>query len=460
MYKIDFNMPLHVHFIGIGGISMSGLAEVLIDRNFSISGSDVSPSQLVEHLKALGAVVSIGHKAENITNNLDLIVYTAAIKPDNVEFITALEMKIPMIDRAELLGQIMSNYPHSIGIAGTHGKTTTTSMMSQILLDAEMDPTISVGGILDLLGGNIRVGSSSYFITEACEYANSFLKFHPTVALVLNVEEDHLDFFKDLADIRNSFRKYLENVPDHGTIVMNSDIENYEELIQGLKCKIITYGSSEEKSDYTARNISFNKQGCATFDLYFRGTVIDTITINSTGTHNIYNAMAAIIAATAIGLKVATVKKSFEHFIGPKRRFEYKGSLKGITIIDDYAHHPTAIAATITAAKNIEHRELWVVFQPHLYSRTKSFLLEFAHALSLADHVILADIYAAREKDLGEIHAKDLLNALQPLNDKCHYFSSFDDIEIFILENCIPSDLLITMGAGNIYIIGEDLLLG
>ncbi|MBC7959625.1 MAG: UDP-N-acetylmuramate--L-alanine ligase [Vallitaleaceae bacterium] len=460
MYKIDFDKPLTVHFIGIGGISMSGLAEVLLKQNFRVSGSDIASTSITGHLKDLGATVFLGHSGSNITKELELVVYTAAIKPDNVEFLSVQAHSIPMIDRAELLGQIMSNYPHSIGVAGTHGKTTTTSMMSQLLLDADKDPTVSVGGMLDILGGNIRVGDSSYFITEACEYANSFLKFYPSVAIVLNVEADHLDFFKDLEDIRRSFRRYLENVPENGTIIINSDIIDYETLVEGLKCKVITYGSSENHPDYTAKNISFNKFGCATFDLYLKGQKLESIAINSTGTHNIYNAIAAIAAAGAMGIEAATIKNSFVNFVGPKRRFEYKGSLKGVTIIDDYAHHPTEIEATLKAAKKIDHHALWVVFQPHTYSRTKSFLNEFAKALSIADHIILADIYAAREKDLGEIHAKDLLLKLQPLNEQCHYFSSFDEIEIFILENCIPDDVLITMGAGNIHLIGEDLLLG
>lgn len=460
MYKINFNKPLHVHFIGIGGISMSGLAEVLIKQDFTISGSDTNTSQITDHLKSLGAAIYLGHSANNITSDIQLIVYTAAVKPDNIELISAEEKGIPIIDRAELLGQIMSNYPYSVGISGTHGKTTTTSMISRILLDAGKDPTISVGGIVDFIGGNIRVGNSPYFVLEACEYANSFLKFKPFIAVILNIEEDHLDFFKDINDIRKSFRLYLENVPKDGYIIINSDIDNFSELTEGLLCNIITYGSDEDKSDFTARNITFNSLGHATYDLYYRKNYIDTISISSTGIHNAYNSIAAIAAANALGLQVNDIKKSFVDFIGAKRRFEYKGSLKGITVIDDYAHHPSEIEATLSAAKKLSHNNLWVVFQPHTYSRTKTFLNDFAKALSIADHVILTDIYAAREKDSGEIHSKDLLNALKSFNEKCYYFSSFDEIEIFILERCIPNDVLITMGAGNINIVGEDLLLG
>ncbi|PKM95275.1 MAG: UDP-N-acetylmuramate--L-alanine ligase [Firmicutes bacterium HGW-Firmicutes-1] len=460
MYKIDFNKPLNVHFIGIGGISMSGLAEILINNHFTISGSDIAHSKMTEHLQSIGITVYIGHHAENLTNSLDLIVYTAAISKDNPELLSAKALSIPTMDRAELLGQIMANYTHSIGVAGTHGKTTTTSMMSQILLDANLDPTITVGGILDILDGNIRVGSSNYFITEACEYANSFLKFSPLIAIVLNVEEDHLDFFKDINDIRSSFAGYLNNVPENGYIIMNSDIENYLGLLEGLNCNIITYGTNEAISDWTCKNVSFNEKGCGNYDLYYKAKLVDHIQINSTGIHNVYNSIAAIAAAHTIGIDITSSKSSLENFSGPKRRFEYKGSLKGVTVIDDYAHHPTEIEATIKAAQKLEYNKLWIVFQPHTYSRTKAFLNNFAKALSIADHVIITDIYAAREKDPGDIHSTDLLVQMKDINENCHYFASFDDIEIFLLENLVPNDVLITMGAGNIYIVGEDLLNG
>lgn len=460
MYKIEFNKPLHVHFIGIGGISMSGLAEILINNDFSVSGSDIASSQMTAHLENIGATVYIGHQESNLKSPIDLIVYTAAIHPDNPELMAAKARSIPVIDRAELLGQIMDNYTHSIGISGTHGKTTTTSMISQILLDAKKDPTITVGGILDILSGNIRVGNSSYFITEACEYANSFLKFSPYIAIVLNVEEDHLDFFKDLDDIRNSFSGYLNNVPNDGYIVINSDIDDYELLVKDRTCHIITYGSDESKSVWYPKNIKYDKRGCGIYDLYHQGKFIDTITLNSTGIHNIYNSIAAIATTYIIGIDITTAKSSLTNFEGPKRRFEHKGNLKGITIIDDYAHHPTEIEATLNAAKKLEYEHLWVVFQPHTYSRTKAFLENFANALSLADRVIITDIYAAREKDPGDIHSKDLLVMLKEKNENCYYFSSFDEIEIFLLENLIPNDVLITMGAGNIYIIGEELLRG
>lgn len=458
MYKLDFNNPINVHFIGIGGISMSGLAEILIDRGFTVSGSDISSSKVINRLDSLGASISIGHKASNITKDIDLIVYTAAIKEDNVEYLEGKNLNIPLMDRASLLGQIMANYKYPIGVSGTHGKTTTTSMVSHILIEADKDPTISVGGILNLIDGNIRIGSSEYFITEACEYCDSFLKFYPYIELILNIEEDHLDYFSGITHIRNSFKKYAENVPDDGYVIINSDIENYEDIVNDLSCNVVTFGKLESKSDYYPKNIKYDSNGCPTFDVYNKFNYLTTISLKVTGIHNIYNALAAIATARILDLDTSRIQRGLESFYGTNRRFEYKGSLRGVTIIDDYAHHPTEIKATLTAAKNMNYNKLWVVFQPHTYSRTKAFLNEFAKSLSLADGIIVADIYSAREKDPGDIHAEHLARELSLLNDNCYYFSSFDEIEIFILQNCVPNDLLITMGAGNIYLIGDDLL--
>ncbi len=459
MYQVDFNRPIRVHFIGIGGISMSGLAEILMHNKFNISGSDMNPSDIIEHLRTLGAAVQIGHHGDHIDSSVDLVVYTAAIKVENPEYQKALGLDIPMIDRAELLGQIMDNYPCSIGIAGTHGKTTTTSMVSKIMMDAQLDPTVSVGGMLDTIGGNIRVGKSEYFITEACEYANSFLKFRPYLGIILNVEEDHLDFFSGIDEIRASFRHYLENIPANGYAVINTEIPDYAYLVSGLPCKIITYGKAMG-ADWSAVDITFDDAGHASFTLQYHNEPVMDVYIAATGIHNVYNALASFAAAHALGLPLEGAKSALESFSPPKRRFEYKGSLLGVTVIDDYAHHPTEIETTLQAAQNLRHNKLWVVFQPHTYSRTKSFLQEFAQALSLADGVIVTDIYAAREKDPGDIHARDLVNALSKIHPNSHYISSFDDIEIFLLENCIPEDVLITMGAGNVYLIAEDLLRG
>ena len=457
MYKVNFEQPIHIHFIGIGGISMSGLAEVLLERGFTVSGSDMKPSPITEKLESHGAMIHYGQCAENITDDIDLAVYTAAIHPDNPEYKEVLRRNIPHFDRAELLGQIMSHYRNSIAVSGTHGKTTTTSMLSLILMQGGCDPTISVGGILKDIGGNIRVGRSENFITEACEYTNSFLKFDPRIVLILNVEEDHLDFFKDIDDIRRSFRLFAEKPGKDGVLIINKDIDHVEYFTADLPCKVITY-SLDKPADLTAANIAFDDHACGSFDLIIHGENRGRFHLSVSGIHNISNALAAIAASLELNISMDAIRKGLEAFKGTDRRFEYKGETGGVTVIDDYAHHPTEIEATLKAAANCPHRQVWCVFQPHTYTRTKAFLKDFAKALSLADHVVLADIYAAREADTGMIHSKDLLAELQKRNVAADYFPSFKEIEDFLKTHCQPGDILITMGAGDIFTVGEDLL--
>ncbi|MDD3253643.1 MAG: UDP-N-acetylmuramate--L-alanine ligase [Lachnospiraceae bacterium] len=457
MYQIDFKKPLAIHFIGIGGISMSGLAEILLREGFRISGSDAHESPLTEHLAQCGAKVTYGQRAENITDDMDLVVYTAAVHPDNPEYAEVVRRGIPMMSRADLLGQIMKNYKEAVAVAGTHGKTTTTSMVTEILLAADTDPTISVGGILNSIGGNIRVGGSGLFVTEACEYTNSFLSFFPTMEVILNVEADHLDFFKDLADIRHSFRLFAEKLPADGMLIINRDIENYEEISGGLACRVVTVGHSAD-SDYSAADITYDAFARPTFTLLEKGNLAETIKLSVPGEHNVYNALAAIAVARTLGLSKQAIVDGLHQFTGTDRRFEKKGEIGGVTIIDDYAHHPQEIAVTLAAARNYPHKKLWCVFQPHTYTRTKAFLNEFAEALSAADEVILADIYAARETDNLGISSRDIADLIEQAGTKAHYFSTFDDIETFILENCSTGDLLITMGAGDIVKVGERLL--
>ena len=368
MYKIDFQCPVHVHFIGIGGISMSGLAEILLKEHFTVTGSDSKESPLTRHLTDLGAVIHYGQKAENITDDIDVVVYTAAVHADNPEFIAAKEHQLPMLTRAELLGQLMTNYKTPIAVSGTHGKTTTTSMISHILLAGDTDPTISVGGILKIIGGNIRVGHSDVFITEACEYTNSFLDFLPKIGIILNVEEDHMDFFKDLDDIRHSFHRFAALLPKDGTLIINSEISQYEQIIAGLNCNVITYGIHHD-ADYTAQNIQYDNMGNVSFDLIDHGTKKDRIFLSVNGEHNVSNALSAIITGTLLGIDLEKIKKGLLSFTGTDRRFEYKGTLDGVTIIDDYAHHPTEIEATLSAAqRNLVH------FSTSHIHKNKSFL--------------------------------------------------------------------------------------
>lgn len=362
-----------------------------------------------------------------------------------------------MLSRAELLGQMMKNYRQAVAVAGTHGKTTTTSMLTEILLAAETDPTISVGGILHSIGGNIRVGGSELFVTEACEYTNSFLSFYPTIEVILNIEADHLDFFKDLADIRHSFRLFAENLPAEGLLIINSDIENYQEICGELPCRTVTFGHGAD-SDFCAADLSYDSFGRPSFTLVENGQPGDRIELSVPGEHNVYNALGAIAAARALGISVHGIAQGLRNFTGTERRFEKKGVMHGVTIIDDYAHHPQEIAATLAAAANYPHKKLWCVFQPHTYSRTKAFLDEFAQALSAADEVVLADIFAARETDTLGVSSRDIASRIQAAGGNVHYFPTFDEIETFLLENCSTGDLLITMGAGDIVKVGERLL--
>ena len=457
MYHINFKQPLHVHFIGIGGISMSGLSEILLKEKFTISGSDTKPSALTERLTSLGATVFYPQQASNIIDGIDVVVYTAAIRENNPELMEVKRKGLPTLTRAELLGQLMKNYNTPIAISGTHGKTTATSMLSHILLAAEKDPTISVGGILKAIGGNIRVGTSDIFVTEACEYTNSFLDFFPKIAVILNVEEDHMDFFKDIDDIRTSFHRFATLLPESGALIINQDIEHKEKITDGLNCKIVTYSETQE-ADYSATDITFDEWGNASFNLIIYGENKGRITLSVAGNHNVSNALSAIAVADLLGISLEQVQKGLLSFTGTDRRFQYKGERNGFTIIDDYAHHPTEIRATLTSIRNYPHREVWCIFQPHTYTRTKAFFHEFAEALSLADHVILADIYAARETDTLGVSSEALAEEIQTLGADAYYLPSFEAIENFVLKKCIHGDVLITMGAGDVVNIGESLL--
>ncbi len=457
MYTLNFNKPIHVHFMGIGGISMSGLAEILLREGFTISGSDMKESTLTKQLEEKGVTICYGQVAANITSEIDLVVYTAAIREDNEEWQAAKEANIPMLTRAELLGQIMDNYAKSIAVSGTHGKTTTTSMISQVLLEANTDPTITVGGILSAIDGNLRVGQSEVFISEACEYTNSFLNFRPKYSIILNVEAEHLDFFKDLEDVRNSFKKFAANTRPEGATIINGEIEDYEGLVDGLPHQVITYGF-DSRFDFYAEDIRFDERACGIFTAMHAGKEVMKVHLNVPGMHNVSNALATIALATLMDLPTEEVIVGLRKFGGANRRFQYKGEVNGVTVIDDYAHHPTEIQATLNAAANYEHERLVLVFQPHTYTRTQAFLTEFAEVLSQADVLVLAEIYAAREKNTLGISSKDILDLVKAKGTEAYYFPSFEEIEKFLLENCMNGDLLITMGAGNVVEIGESLL--
>ncbi len=443
------NKPI-VHFIGIGGVSMSALALILSTNGFSVKGSDMNIANC-RHLIEKGIKVYDGQAEENI-ENAQLIVYTAAIKQDNPELKKAKELQLPCFERADLLGAIINQYKVPIGVAGTHGKSTTTSMLSCIMLEAMLDPTISVGAVLPQINSNYHIGSEEYFIFESCEYAASFLKFFPKISLILNVDEDHLDFYKDIDDIIDTFKKYTLNTVNDGLIITNAEDENCTKVMEDYKGNIITFGVND--GDYKAHNVVYNANGCPSFEIYNGLNKITNVSLKVPGKHNILNALAAAACCDYLGVKPEHIKAGLESFIGAQRRFQFKGCKNNFTVIDDYAHHPSEIEATINAAKKMEYEKIVLIFQPHTYSRTKALLSNFEKALALADKVILCDIYAAREKDtLGissEILANDIKGAV--------YAESFEKAAEYAKECADCKTLILTMGAGDVYKIADILL--
>jgi len=445
-----------IHMIGIGGISMSGLAEILIKWGYKVSGSDLTPSHITDKLQNSGVKVGIPHQANNV-DDADAVVYTAAVKADNPEIIRAKELHLPLVDRATLLGEITGIYQKTIAVSGTHGKTTTTSMIAATLTEAGTDPTVLVGGELSSIGGNYRIGSSDFLVTEACEYVESFLKFHPECGIILNIEMDHLDFFKDIEHIKSSFSKFGNKVSPSGTVIGNFDDGNIIDIFKDIDRDKISFGITNP-ADWKAENILFNARGCAGFSAYHNGSCIGDVQLSIPGRHNVYNALACIAACSYYGIEFKKIRASLERFTGAKRRFEYIGETNGIRIVDDYAHHPSEVKATLDAASKQNPNSLWCIFQPHTFTRTKSLLDEFATAFGAANHVIITDIYAARENNTGEIHSKDLVDAINKETSNAVYAYSFEEAVKLIRGGAKFGDLVITMGAGNIFKVGEMIL--
>lgn len=451
-FDIKLDKDKKVHFIGIGGVSMSGLAEILLEAGYRVSGSDMKSSAATDLLSTMGAEVFIGHDGKNVAG-ADLVVYTAAVSEDNPELMAAKANSIPVMDRAEFLGDLMKGYKYNVAVAGTHGKTTTTSMLSHIAIKAKLDPTILVGGQLDVINGNVRTGKSQYLITEACEYKASFLKFIPHVGIITNIDADHLDFYKDIEDIQNTFVKFASLIPVNGYLVCCADDERMGKVIEGSKCTVLTYGI--DKGDFTAKNILFNEKGCASFTAYFKGDKFLDVILSVPGRHNVLNALACIGAAFALDISNDSIFEGLREFGGTHRRFELKGKKDGVTVIDDYAHHPTEIVATLSAAKNYPHKRIFCIFQPHTYSRTLSLFEEFSNAFEGVDDLILADIYAAREKDTGVVSSAMLADAVSKKGIKCQNLHSFEEIVSYLEANMKDGDVLFTVGAGDVYRIGE-----
>lgn len=436
---------------------MSGLAEILLSQGYKVSGSDIKSSKATQKLESLGAQVFIGHSTENIANP-DLVVYTVAVKEDNPEMVRAMQLNVPVIDRAELLGLMMKRHPFGIAVSGTHGKTTTTSMITTIMLESGTDPTAHIGGELDCIGGNTRIGNSEYFITEACEYYGSFLKFHPFMAVILNVEVDHVDYFRDLEHIKSTFRQFISLVPENGYIIACADDENAMSVIKDKDCIKITYGLNNPEAMWTAKNVSYNDLGCASFEVYKEGKNLGSVSLSVPGPHNVSNALAAISACHTCGCGMENIVTGLMKFGGSHKRFELKGLVDGIKVIDDYAHHPSEVKATLNAAANTVHNKIWCVFQPHTYTRTKAFIEQFSQAFENADNVIVTDIYAAREKDPGDIHSKALAEKISQYGGNAIYISDFQEIAQYLDKNAKSGDIILTMGAGDIVRCGEMFL--
>ncbi|MEG1404688.1 MAG: UDP-N-acetylmuramate--L-alanine ligase [Oscillospiraceae bacterium] len=440
------------HLIGIGGVSMSPLAEVLSGMGLNISGSDMNESEKTEHLRKMDITVKIGHCADNIDAGTDFVVRTAAVHDENPEIIAAHERGIPIYERTQAWGAIMRDYKNALCISGTHGKTTTTSMSTHILMAAQRDPTVMIGGTLPLLHAGHRVGHGDTIVMESCEYYNSFHAFSPTIAVILNVEADHLDFFKDLEDVKASFRKFASLVPENGCIIANADDKNTTDALAPLKRKLITFGLSEVAD---IRAINIEQLGAqTTFDVTNRGEHFATISLRVPGLHNVKNALAATAAAICLGIDATAVTYGLAGFTGAGRRFEFKGKYNGADVYDDYAHHPGELCALLDAVEPLGYKRIITVFQPHTYSRTKALFNDFVEQLRRPDITYLAEIYAAREKNTLGISSADLAKQIPG----SMYFSSFDELEKSLKLNTEPGDIILTVGAGDVYKLGELLV--
>lgn len=447
----------HIHLIGIGGVSMSAIAVTLHRWGFKVTGSDANKSELTDKLIKSGVNVTIGHDLTN-PKNADLIIFSAAIKDTDPEMVLAKQFNIPTVTRGEFVGYLTRKYKESICISGTHGKTTTTSMISLCFLEANLDPTIQVGAILKQIDGNYTVGNSDYFILEACEYMENFLRFSPKTEVILNVDNDHLDYFKNLDNIKRAFSRYASLVPENGLLVTNGDDEFCLSLKDVVCGKFITYGINNIHCDYVAKNIKHNALGFSEFDVLHDNKFFMNVKLSVAGKHNISNALACIAVCSYYGIDTKTIGSALLKFTGASRRLEYVGSCRGFSVYDDYGHHPTEIKATASAINDRDFNESWVIFQPHTYSRTKNLLDDFAKSLLNFDHIIVTDIYAAREQNTYNISSKDLVNKINEYNKEAIYISNFDDIVSYISSNAKSNDLVLTLGAGTVTQIGPKII--
>ncbi len=443
--------------IGIGGISMSGIADILVNMGYRVSGSDRVSSVVTDKLIENGIKVYVPQSKNNINDDIDFVVYTAAIKDDNEEMIEAKSRNIPMMERGEFLGEITKLYSNTIGIAGTHGKTSTTSMVSLIFIEAGIDPTIQVGSILSNIGGNCRIGKSDTLIIEACEYCDSFLNFKQKSAIVLNIDNDHLDYFKNIDNIKESFNKYISHLPQDGYLIVNNDDNNSSDLKNHTSANVVTYGI-ENDAMYMAKDITYDKDGCGSFDVIFEGKKLGRIDLSVPGEHNILNALAAISLSYSYDISFDDIKNGIKKYKGASRRLEYKGKFKGADVYDDYGHHPTEIEATSKAIHKKEYNESWVIFEAHTYSRAYKHKEDFAKALKDFDHIIITDIYAAREENIYGITEEDIVREIKKYGKEAFHISDYNDIKLYLSQYVKKGDLILTLGAGNVTKIADLLV--
>ncbi len=440
-----------VHFIGIGGSGMRPLAEILHSKGYELSGSDNNESDNVIRLRALGIPVFMGHHAENV-KGADMVIYTIAVGDNNPEKVAAEQAGIPLMERAQLLGYITRQYANTIGVAGTHGKTTTSSMLSQVLLEADKDPSVFIGGRLPLINANGRSGNSDIMVCEACEFKDHYHEMTPAVSIILNVDADHMEYFRTMENVIASFRKFAEKTTGH--VIYNGDDANTVKAVEGLQnATLVSYGLSDT-NEWHPKNIRTENGAYGVYDLYHKDTFVTTVTLGVPGEHNVSNSLAVAAAATLCGVTPAQLADGIAHFKGAGRRFEFVGEINGVTFIDDYAHHPTEIAATLSTAKKMNFERVWVVFQPFTFSRTARLLNEFAQALSLADVVVVSDIMGSRETNTWGVHSTGITDQI----DGAHYLATFPEIADFVSQNVKKGDLVITMGGGDVYKCGRMIM--
>ena len=445
----------HIHMIGIGGSSMSGLARMLRAQGYRITGSDNLETYATRALREEGIPVTIGHRPENV-HGADLVAYTIAILPDNPERLELERLALPAVERATLLGQLMEGAKVAIGVCGTHGKTSTTSMIAQALVEAGADPSVHIGGSLDFIGGSTRIGRGDVFLTEACEFNASFLHLRPTVAVITNIEEDHLDFYRDIDDIVQAFGKFFDLLPKDGYAIGNGDDDRVTALLDALDCRVLTYGMGE-KCDVRPGNLRYDDLGRGDFDVLLHGQTLGHVSLKVAGFFHVYNALATIACAHTQGADMLRVCAALGEFMGAHRRFELTGEIDGVRLYHDYGHNPTEMRNVLSVAKMQPHNRLWAVMQPHTYSRVKRLFPDYLTCTRDADITLVTDIYAAREKDPGDIKAMQIVEGMLENGVEAIHTPSFDDTERYLRTHWQPGDLVLTMGCGNIDQLNEQM---